>query len=294
MRIAFILQKTLGDVIIGNVLIKNIKLKYPDSEIDWFVSEEYNDLVKYNKNVTNVINLEPWDDVLKRICTGYDIVYVPAQTNYIDNIWHQKEEYSGMHLLDFYASKIDLEIKDRKLELFTNPDAVSVLYNKSPFVVIHTKTLVDVKDWDKFNDLARELVLKNINVIQLKGKNDNAIDGCKVLEMNLSDVIVFLKSNKIDCFIGLDSGLSYAAASFDIPVISIQGATSDTTSGAYGNNVIHLTAQSNDSCKKERNNIKCHGLGGGKCVHGIKCINKIEVVDVIRTVEKVIQGGQNG
>ena len=288
-KIALVLQRTIGDVILGNVLVKNIKLKYPDSTIDWFVNSEYNSLVEDNPNVSTIVNLKDWEDVLRRICMGYDVVLVPQQTNAIDNSWHQHEEYRHKHLLDFYAQRCDIPIVDRKIELFAN-DALEGDWShlQTPTVAIHTKTLADVKDWSKFTELVKELNKKNYSVIQLGTKSDIAIDGATKVTLSLKEIMLFFKEKSCNIFVGLDSGLTYISAAFGTPTIQIMGATTNVTSGAWGNDVVTLLSEQNKECVKQRKGIRCHGILGGKCQFGGKCINNISVGQVLNEIKNNI------
>ena len=63
-------------------LVKNIKLKYPNIELDYVVEENYKPLVQFNPNIKNVITIKDtnkeWDDVLKLLTSReYDEVFVP-------------------------------------------------------------------------------------------------------------------------------------------------------------------------------------------------------------------------
>lgn len=290
------LTKTIGDIVLGNVLVKNIKLKYPDIELDYIVEEKYIDLVIYNPHIKNVFPLGNWDKVLKVISDPkYDKVFFAQQTSAWDNCWHQKEEDRNQHLLDFYAKRCDIELIDRKLEIFAEslPSPISTLSH--PVIAIHTKTLADVKDWSKFSELATVLKERTGGaVVQLAAPTDPEIPGAHKISLPLKGVISFFKEKCCNVFIGLDSGLSYIAASFDVPSVILQGATIPLTSGPYGPNVVNLFSQPHEQCIKERKGIRCHGIDGGKCKYGVKCINKITVENIIKEVTNILKGGNNG
>jgi len=158
-------------------------------------------------------------------------------------------------------------------------------YLPKPTIAIHTKTLANVKDWSGFTKLAAELNKKHYSVIQLGTKNDITIEGATKVTLSLKEVMLFFKEKSCNTFIGLDSGLTYIAAAFDTPTIQIMGATTNVTSGAWGNSVTTLLAEQNKDCIKQRHGIRCHGLLGGICRFGEKCINKITVEQVLKEIK---------
>ena len=295
MRGIICLTRSVGDVVLGNVLVKNIKLQYPDIELDYIVEKKYEDLIRFNPNVKKVITIEntdkEFDTILKVISSPeYNNVFFPQQTTLNDNSWHQTLQFGKSHLLNFYAKRCGIKILDYKLELFVeNELPIPVDFqNKRPNVWIHTTTLADVKDWDRFGELVFELKRLGINVFQIGLPTDKIIADVKQLNYSLYDVIKLFQQKECDLFIGLDSGLSYIVAAVGIPQICIMGATIPETSAPYGDNVTILLSDNLKECREKRSNIRCHGISGGKCEFGSKCINKIQVSQVVDKVKNIL------
>ena len=296
MRGIICLTRTLGDVVLGNVLVKNIIKKFPGIELDYVVEENYKPLVEDNPNIKNVIIInnmfEEWDKILKILALdGYDEIFVPQQLSLTDNVWHQSPKFGESHLLNFYAGRSNLKIVDSSLELYVKNvilDDSKVLF-KSPTIVMHNTTLVDVKNWSKFNELSSALRDKfGCNIVQLGLPSDKEILGAVRLNLSLKEIMEFFNRKLCDIFIGLDSGLSYVAAAFRVPVVALYGATSIKTSGVYGDTVKIILAESNSECKIKRADIKCHGILGGMCQFPPKCVDNISVESVIKMVEKIL------
>jgi lipopolysaccharide heptosyltransferase II len=57
-KILVIRFSSLGDVLLATPLIRLLRLKYPKSQIDFLVREEYADLVRYNSNISQVIEFD--------------------------------------------------------------------------------------------------------------------------------------------------------------------------------------------------------------------------------------------
>ncbi len=289
------LTRTVGDIVLGNVLVKNIKRQFPDIALDYVVEKKYEDLIKFNPNINELIIVEntenEYDTILKLISdTKYQRVFFPQQTNAIDNSWHQSLQFGKSHLLNFYAKRCNIKILDYKIELFTDNQISPVLnfQNRRPNIWIHTTTLADVKDWDRFGELVYELKNLKLNVYQIGLPTDKRITDVPLIEASLLTIMKYFQHNECDLFIGLDSGLSYIASAFNVPQICIMGATIPETSAPYGDNVIIILSDNLKECREKRSNIRCHGISGGKCEFGNKCINKIQVSQVVDKVKNIM------
>lgn len=277
MKIAFVLLRTMGDVLLGNTLVNAIKKQYPEGKITFFVNKEYVDIVKSNPSVAEVLSLSSWQAVIRTLAfSGFKRVFVPFQTTWQDNIWHHRPEYKGMHLLDFYAKRCGIFDYERKLLMYPTPEDEVDAPDKC--IAIHTTTLVKSKDWSKFQQLVPFLLTRGYRVVQVGLKGDTLVEGVEDYreKFGLNQLYCFFRKCKY--FIGLDSGLSYIAASSGCKTIVIQGNTIPQTSGPFGANVTNLVAVTRAECQKQR----CHG----NCKFKDPCIERITIDKVLAVVEK--------
>ena len=287
MKGILVLTKTLGDVILGNVLVKNIKLSYPDIELDYVVEKRYSSLIKFNPDIKECIEVGKtemaWDEILKMVAFGYDEVFFPQQVCVEDNVWHQEDRYRFQHLVDFYANRCDIKLKDRKLKIYFENEEVEHLEGKKK-VICHTTTLGKAKNWTKFEELGKVLRDLGFTVYQIGLGTDVSM---KLEEKyDLRDKFSLLKllsllSKECDCFVGLDSGVSYMSAAIGKPTICILGASVPQTSGPYGENVKYLFSKTRGECEAKR----CHSLYN-ECKFKSPCIDNISVGEVFEAVSE--------
>ena len=287
-----VLTRTFGDTIMINTLSRNIKLKYDTMELDWIVEESYVDVIKQNPDIKNVITVKntvlEWDYILGVISKGYDEVFMFQQVCGEDNVWHQNDKYRGGHLLDFYVKRGKIKLVDRKLRWYQDKNVVWMQLEEGKRIFIHDTTLGDSKNWDRFKDLVIDLRNCGFIVYQIGLKSDISIDLEEKYDLrgkfSIQELAGMLK-NECDCFVGLDSGISYMAAAVGVPVICIMGASIPTTSGPFGEKVVHIVSDTREECKSRR----CHSLFN-KCRFGEKCINTIKVEDVVSKVKEITLG----
>jgi len=281
MRSAFVLLRTLGDVILGNTLVKEIREQ--TSEIDylcWFINKEYENIPKNNPYINSLFFPDDWDDVLLELIKNkYDKVFIPYQTQHTDTYWHQTSEYGNLHLLDFYALRCRIKIKDRKLLMFPDDKDFEKVkdFKDKKYIIIHTTTGVPTKDWDlnKFNILSSRLKDSEFRIIQVGSKNDKPL---KDIDLDLRDKLTFTEITALlkdcYCFVGLDSGISYLAGASGCKSIVLQGSTIPVTSGPFTQNIIHIVSET--GCQP----VRCHA----NCEKGNPCINSIDVNTVFDKV----------
>ena len=153
---------------------------------------------------------------------------------------------------------------------------------------IHTKSLVDVKDYGHFKTVSNLLKDIGYQVFQLGLEDDPNLEGVEKLTLPLKELMTRFSNKECDLFIGLDSGLSFIAAAYGTPCIVILGATNKTTSGPWGENVKILQSVQHERCFIDRKGVRCHGIMNGKCGFGEKCINSINPGEILKLAQQVL------
>lgn len=291
MKIMFVMLKTLGDVVLGSTIVRELKADYPDSEIHVYTNKMYGELFNGNPDVTEIHAPDDWNaNLLFMQMDKYDKVFCPIQTRPECNAWHQIEETRHQHLVDFYWQRMGRHRLITERECYIYPSEADFKASSEhismdvPRVAIHTTTGVKTKDWPYFADLTDELRKAGYGVVQVGGRGDAKIEGAVDLtgKMTFLELAAFL--SKCAAFVGLDSGVSYIADAMKTHTIVIQGSTNPITSGPISSRVVHLFAK--ETGYADCQVIRCHA----NCRHEINCNTKIKVDDVLNSLEPILNG----
>lgn len=294
-RILLVLTRTLGDVMLIHNLVDGCIKKFVNCHITVVVEKVYENILEGNPKINRIITGTNWhmhwSDIIDMVASKqYDEVMIPQQLHAEDNVWHQLEEHRHQHLVDFYLKRCRLPKRNTAevLQIFPTQDDINFIRfypsfaghsesdKKIKYVILHTKSLADGKDWDKFIYLAKALNDKCYTPIQIGAKTDPLVVGCIDARELFSFRQIAVLCSKTSCFVGLDSGLSYIAAASGCKTIVIQGATIPQTSGPWGNNVINILSKTIPECEE----VRCHG----NCRFKAKCISNITVEDVLKHI----------
>jgi heptosyltransferase-2 len=255
---------SLGDVLLTTPLVRTIKNKYPDIEIDFVVREEYRDVLKLNPHIRNLYTFQRDNDKTKelknQICKNkYDLV-IDLQNNFRshkllrcfgDSVVRYKKNHIQKFLLVLlkinrlkdtpqipvrYASVLDdFDLDDLGPELFTDKTANTKLLNSNNLIGLCPGSKHFTKMWpeDNFIQLGRTLEKNGYNVVLFGGSDDKQI--CDRISSELSSAINLSNNNDIlqtaadmkmcDVIYCNDSGLMHTATAVGVPVIAFYGST---------------------------------------------------------------------
>lgn len=297
-KIMFVMLQTMGDVILGTTICRELKRERPDCEIHFYVNELYDQMLVNNPYIDKICSSPKWHNDMLFLKMSfselkYDVIYAPHQNRPECNSWHQLDEFRFQHLVDFYWKRIGKHstIEDRECYLFPKMSdmskAESMISFDVPRIAIHSTSGVATKDWPYFNELTEELRKMGHGVVQVGARSDRMIDGAVDFrgKMSLMELAAFI--SKCSVFIGLDSGVSYIADAMKVPTIVIQGSTDPMTSGPISNRVVHLFAK--ETGYVDCQSVRCHS----NCRHEVNCNTKITVPMVMEKVMETLKEWKN-
>jgi heptosyltransferase-2 len=262
-KVLIIRLSSLGDILLTTPLIRTLKNLYPQLNIDFIIREEYQDTIRLNPHINNIItinrNYNPKEINKKIKNTNYDLI-IDLQNNFRSRsltrntstkiVRYKKPYLKRMLLVKFninkfneivpipvrYASAIpNFNLDNDGLELFLSPIGNTELNENDNFIGLCPGSRHKTKMWptEYFIKLGKELNKNNFKVILLGGKDDRSI--CKVISdqiensMDLSNNNNLLKlaeeMKKCKAVVCNDSGLMHTALAVGVPTIGLFGST---------------------------------------------------------------------
>jgi len=318
-KIAVIRLSSLGDVILTTPVIRGLKQQYPNSEIDFVVKKQYEDVLKFNPNISNIIVYDPGNansikDEIKN--NGYDLI-IDLQNNFRSRriLKNHDAEVKRFHkpsikkfllvkfkinllrelktIPEMYAEASDVQLDKNGLELFI-PDNIALQIEKEKnYIGFCPGSKHFTKCWPKdyFIELGNSLSEKGFNIAVIGGADDNEI--CNYVSgqikgsINLcnEDDLFQIAANIKQCktVVCNDSGLMHIAAAVGIPIIAIFGSTVKEF-GFIPYHVRNLLLENNSlSCRP------CSHIGRSACPRKhFKCMMEISPNSVLENLLKVI------
>ncbi|MCF8242314.1 MAG: glycosyltransferase family 9 protein [Melioribacteraceae bacterium] len=318
-KILIIRLSSLGDVLLTSPFVRGIKQKYPASNIDFLVRQEFSDTVKFNPNLNNIFTIERDKDYGGTISElknkRYDLV-IDLQNNFRSQLItvklktkifrFNKPNIKKMLLVNFkwnlfnsvkeiplrYAETLPgIKLDEKGLELFV-PGEIKPQIESS---VINIGFAPGSKHFSKmwpagyFIELGNLLSEKGKRIILFGGKDDKVI--CAELEEKIKGAVNLCTDNDLlqtaadmkQCSMILcnDSGLMHTACAVDVPVIAIFGSTVKEF-GFAPYNVDSLVIENNSlTCRP------CSHIGRSDCPKKhFKCMLELTPGLVLESINK--------
>lgn len=293
MKIFIAILETIGDVILGTCLVRNLKIMYPGCHITFATGFMYKEVLESNPDIDVIVEAIPrnmFDLYSRTNSQNYDKILLPLMTNHEDTLWHHDlDMYPKHNLVDFYAERAGITITDRRTFVYPSildKNHVDTLSLPKTFITMHTQTRVTSKDWpiEKFKLLASMFQ----NVVQVGGKEDKEIGA----SINLCGKLSLLQTAEVirrsQLFIGLDSAPSFLADSMNVPHIVLMGMSTSRTSGPISGKTIFIGP--NRDCEQK---ITCCHTHCQRRDGKPPCITTISVDTVARRIKEMLGGEKN-
>lgn len=257
-KILIIRLSALGDILLTTPVIRSLKNKYPDSEIDFLLKREYSDTLKYNPYINNLLFFGD-----KYYQANYDLI-IDLQNNHSSKkiisklkamrgktkvYRFNKPQLKKFMLVNFkinlykeilqipemYAASIpDLKLDDKGLDLFLG-DYGYVELEKGEYIGIAPGSRHFTKRYplNYFAELGNLLSSGGFKILIFGGSSDKII--CRELENKIPGAINLCNENQLlltgrymnECKLVItnDSGLMHVASALQKPVIALFGSS---------------------------------------------------------------------
>lgn len=260
MKILLVLFRSLGDVCMGTTVLRAVKNKYPDAQIDFMTEKANVDTLTGNPDVNNIIVGGSYFEALEVFANGgYDKIYKLNMINHLETAWHHIPALQNQHLVEWYGKKADVDVsQDKGIYIYPSEEdsaKAKALYEtlgSDKVIAMHTSSgqhsygavkdqRVESKDWPVmfFDIIAERLINKGFKVVQIGAKTDKKMDFEGVVDLtgqlSFKQTAPFLKH--CTGYLGLDSGPAYLAGWAGIPTLILMGATQNQTADKPGPSV---------------------------------------------------------
>jgi heptosyltransferase-2 len=318
-KIAVIRLSSLGDVLLTTPVIRRLKQKYPNSEIDFVVKKQYADVLKFNPNISNIIVYDPGNvnsikDEIKN--NGYDLI-IDLQNNFrsralIKNINTEIRRFHKPSIKKFllvrfkinllrelktipqmYAEAANVQLDEIGLDLFIPDNITPQIEKEKNFIGICPGSKHFTKCWPKeyFIDLGNSLMSKGLNVAVIGGKDDQIV--CEHVTEQIKGSINLCNENDLfqtvanikqcKAVVCNDSGLMHVTSATGTFLVAIFGSTVKEF-GFVPYHVPNLLLENKSlSCRP------CSHIGLSECPRKhFKCMKEISPNSVLENLLKVI------
>lgn len=261
-KILIIRLSSLGDILLTTPLIRTIKKKYPQTQIDFMLKEEYFDLLKNNPYINKILpysketsnhpiiqssNHSEYDLIIdlqnnlrsRRITSKLNSHTVRFKKYSLRKFLFVKTKINLMKKLPSipvrYAETIGLELDNEGVEIISDKQPNKNLVGLENLVGICPGAKHFTKRYpiEFHKELCKLLLEKNFNVVLFGGKIDKSIcaeisdEIPQVINLqNEDDILQTVSDMKLcDTIICNDSGLMHVASSLNKKLIAIFGST---------------------------------------------------------------------
>jgi len=261
-KLLIIRLSSLGDILLATPVIRALKNKYPEMQIDFLCKKGYKDVLINNPYLTNVFTFEKKGEkrealVARLVMEEYNLL-ADLQNNFrsrrinlklpSDKIRFKKKSLLKFLLVKFKINLLkkapqiplryagifkNLLLDDRGLDLISNNK--SLLDSSTKYIGIAPGSRHFTKMWPKeyYIELCRLLNSAGFKIIVFGGRND--IDSCYEISSKVDESLNLCNSNNIlqtvadmkkcQAVVCNDSGLMHAACAAGVPVLAFFGST---------------------------------------------------------------------
>jgi ADP-heptose:LPS heptosyltransferase len=306
--ILIIRLSSLGDILLTTPVIRSLKKKFPNLQIDFILREEYKDLLKFNPYINRLFLFRKSDnDNLINDLKGlhYDLV-IDLQNNLRTRKLRNsvkaksikkfnKKSVDKFLLVKFKINRLkntqqipfryadtlgNFQLDENGLDLFTGNIETTISKNENKYIGFAPGSRHFTKMWPKeyYVELGKKLNENGFAVVLFGGKDDKDI--CRKIENELNNVVNLSNNDKIlttavnmnECLaiVCNDSGLMHAACAVKTPVLAVYGSTVQEFGFTPFKNKYLIIENNNLSCRP------CSHIGRNNCPEKhFKCMHEL-------------------
>lgn len=262
-RILIIRLSSLGDILLSTPLIRSIKKKYPHINIDYFLREEYRDVLINNSYINKLFFYKRGGDnhIPDELITNtYDLI-IDLQNNFRSSGIKKKLKTKNIKTFNKrtldklllvrlklnrlkdseqipvrYAKAVNgFQLDEEGLDLFTGETKPVISGKEKEYIGLAPGSRHFTKMWpeDYYTNLGKKLNDEGYIIVLFGGREDKTV--CQKISRDISNSIDLSNNNNLlltavnmkECKVIAcnDSGLMHTACAMEVPVITFFGST---------------------------------------------------------------------
>ena len=275
----YTMPMSAGDVYISTAVVDSLKKKYPDYRIFFATDEKYSSILKDNKSIDSVVQIENWMFDVPFCEKVFDLVFTP---NLAIQMTHSNwvRGGNGRLLADEMAHQCDVTLGDYSIKTEKPQAALPEKY-----ITIHPGS--GKGQWEARNYLHWQDVVHNLKrmvklpIVQVGLTDEPLYDGCldfRSKTKNYNELAYVIEHSTL--LLGIDSVTMHMAAGLGVTHVALFGSSYSTSTGPAkpkGASFL-LDAPNRLGCKKACYKYQCE-----RCKEK-PCINSIEPTTVLSAV----------
>ena len=235
--------ESMGDIVASEPVVRYLKKIAPSSKVHWIVKKEFEDVLRYNPLIDEIIVvgcLGESIDLINDLSENSDNVIVNLHfdgrqcnktfrylSNSINSMVNEKTYLNYGSLLESFCLSAGMQPIADAPKFYIDADAKLPFELPGEYTVIHCKSAESTKDWtdNKWNALVCNLLEKGIHIIEIG--LEPVIRNRDIHYHDLTHIHDLQQIAKViagaNCFIGIDSGFAHFANALDVFGILIFG-----------------------------------------------------------------------
>lgn len=250
----------IGDMIMVNATLEQLRMKYPDAHITFGCGPApMSEFVETNPNVDEIVtfpdnghelpHLRRAEDAIKSYVEDNADQYDKAYLLFPHDYFAAECRERGIHLAQFYAEMAGVELPEATGRLWLTEEdhaAAEALIEEhalGQFAAMSHKTFYTKgpKQWPlgKFQRVIDHLTEKGVPTVAFGSLKDEKMERCLNLQgFSLRTVAALIERSSL--FIGNDTGLTHVAAALDVPILAIHPSTYPEVTGAMSDKALYF------------------------------------------------------
>lgn len=235
--------ESFGDIVACEPIARWLKKQSKNCKIHWIVKSQYNDLVRFNPYIDEVIEVDGLTSAIdtcdkKREGSNniiidchydkrWDVKTGRVHHNPNNPMVNENTYFNYGSILETFCLSAGLPPINDAPVFWEDKNIKLKISLPDNYIVFHCKSAEKIKDWsdEKWNNLAASLIAKGYNIVEIGLQKTINLKNKKYIDLTaiskFQELAQVIKSASAFC--GVDSGFAHIANCFEIPSCIIIG-----------------------------------------------------------------------